>query len=119
MLQLSETVIAMLSGSALLSTDMRVPGCVNRHSPFTSSACSMSRYSLSLPADALQSTSFITAVAINSFCFHFTYFIFALLVFHPLQDVVDDSAPCGVAEEGVFVVDDKTGTARWRKKPTL
>lgn len=37
-----------------------------------------------------------------------TYFIFALFIFDSLENVVDDSCPCGVVEKGVFVVDDET-----------
>lgn len=37
-----------------------------------------------------------------------THFIFTLLIFDPLQDVVDNATSGGVVEKSVFVVDDET-----------
>lgn len=41
-----------------------------------------------------------------------THLVFTLLVFDPLEDVVDDAAPGGVVEKSVFVVDDETAVKR-------
>lgn len=37
-----------------------------------------------------------------------THFIFTLLIFDPLEDVVDDATSGGVVEKSLFVVDDET-----------
>ncbi len=37
-----------------------------------------------------------------------THLIFTLLIFDPLEDVVDDATSSGIVEKSVFVVDDET-----------
>lgn len=37
-----------------------------------------------------------------------THLIFTLLIFDPLEDVVDNATSGGVVEKSVFVVDDET-----------
>lgn len=52
-------------------------------------------------------TTFVTVLDDDD---NLTHFVFALLIFDPLQDMMDDATPGSVVEERVFVVNGETVT---------